>query len=169
MSDFLPPKKPRTHLKEIPLAPVLDLLTVVVFFLLLSTSFIEFTKETLPPSSTSVITDPSTAVPLSLRVFVVRKGTNFVVRTMWSGATPGEKSSEFSPGSDANDRVRAIRERTSKFADELKIRFATESNVQLGLGSNVTYQEMIAVMDGVREHFDDLVMVSPKSVESKEP
>lgn len=167
MKDFIAKPARRRRIREIPLAPVLDLLTVIIFFLLLSTSFVELTKQTLPPSSLSVITDPSTAIPLSLRFFMVRQGRNYNFIYRWTGDKPGEESRAIPASVNESQRTKDIRDIAANLSEKLKQRFPNEASVQLGLGSNITYQEVIAFMDGVREHFDDLVMVSPQDAEAK--
>jgi biopolymer transport protein ExbD len=154
--------------QEIPLAPVLDLLTVVIFFLLLSTSFVELTKQTLPPSSTSVVSDPAAPIPLNLRLFLVRAGKAYKFALQWAGDKPGREERLLPAGALGAAREKDLREVSANLAHELKQRYPQEASVQVGLGSNINYQEVIAVMDGVREHFDDLVMVSPQDAESKE-
>jgi biopolymer transport protein ExbD len=162
MTDFLPKRRRRRHLKDIPLAPVLDLLTVVIFFLMLSTSFVELTKHTLPPASVSQLTDPQAKTPVSLKLFAVRKGGGYGLAFHWTGDSPGVERAQVAAGSDEKE-LRTFADGLSK---KLKDKFPDEASVQLSMASNVNYQEMIAIMDGVREHFEDLVLIAPQEAES---
>ena len=60
----------KAHIPEPELVPILDALTSVIFFLLLSTTFIELTKITVPPSQTSVVTDPQTPPPATPKLYI---------------------------------------------------------------------------------------------------
>jgi biopolymer transport protein ExbD len=162
---FKPPARKR--IKEIPLAPVLDLLTVVIFFLLLSASFLELTKHTLPPSSVSALANANAPVPLNLKVFLTRRGAGYNFDLRWTGDKPGREERALPRSQDVIRRAQDIRQVSSSLAQTLKTRFPGEASVQIGLGPNINYQEVIAVMDGVREHFEDLILVSPQEAQEK--
>lgn len=157
IEEFLQ-KKNRHHVKEIPLAPVLDLLTVVIFFLVLSTSFIDLTKQTLPPSATSVITDPVAPPPLNPKLLGVREASSYRLFLRWSGATPGQNE-KFVP---LDGGIAALQNAAAELTKAFKDQYASQTSLQIGLGPDLTYQEMISVMDGARANVGEIVLISPK-------
>lgn len=159
IEEFLQ-KKPHRHVKEIPLAPVLDLLVVVIFFLVLSTSFIDLTKQTLPPSAVSTITDPVAPPPVSPKLLGVRKGAGYRLFLRWSGESPGQDEKIVAAGEPAVT-VRALETAAFELMKSFKERYASQSSVQIGLGPDLTYQEMISIMDGARAHVGEIVMIAP--------
>ncbi len=158
--------KPKRHVREIPLAPILDLLVVVIFFLILSANFIDFNKQTLPPSSVSVIKDPIAPPPISVKMFVVNKNSQYRMFLRWSGKKPDQISENIPVTQDLKVDSKALREKASEIIKKFQEKFPDEKSVQLGLGSTINYQQMVSVMDGVKESIPDLILLSFRETEA---
>jgi len=162
MNDLFP-KPHRRRIQELNIVPILDMLTTVIFFLLLSTSFIEFNKLTVPPSRVSTITDPIAPPPMQPKMILVRKGDGRRLLMTWAGKTPGERSEIIGP-----DIVgAALVELSKKVITDFSEKYPGEKSLQLGLGSDVAYQDLVAVMDGAREHMPDIVLISYQEAEAR--
>ena len=70
MIDEILQKRPKKRMKDLNIVPILDMLTTVIFFLLMSTSFIEYTKLTLPPASTISSANSSAVPPVAPKMTV---------------------------------------------------------------------------------------------------
>jgi biopolymer transport protein ExbD len=165
MHDFLSKPK-RHHVKEIPLAPILDLLTVVIFFLILSASFIELRQETLPPSSQVTATpQPNTPpiVPLNPKLMMTNKDGEIILLLKWFGTTPGQTIKKLRPGVDRYDIE--LKNAANELAKELKKMYPLESQIQLGWQSDIKYQTVLTVVDGVMPEIKDLVFLAPDETE----
>jgi biopolymer transport protein ExbD len=151
------------HIPEPDLVPILDGLVCVIFFLLLSISFVGLTKLTVPPSTSAVSTTPEKP-PLSPKVKVVQEKGNLRIELEWLGEKPAHVAVE-----QARDNKRAINkeliQKVTSLVGEFKTKFPEEKTMQLTMGEELSYQEMIAVMDGIRPHFDDIVLNSYKELE----
>lgn len=150
----------RRHAPEPDLVPILDGLTAVIFFMLLSLSFIGITKLTVPPSTTSVAS-VSNEVPVSGRLVAQVQGEIVNLRMEWIGPNPGsisEKATRLDPGQKNLDLVAAV----EKLAIQFKEKFPAEKTIQIALAAKMNYQELISVMDGFRkdERYQDLVLSS---------
>lgn len=165
MHDFLNRPK-RHHVKEIPLAPILDLLTVVIFFLILSASFIEIRQNTLPPSST--ITSKGTAdstdlIPLNPKLIMGKKEKKTTLLLKWFGVKPGQLIKEVLLTKDDYDQH--LKESASNIIKEFKKIYPLESKIQLGWNGNIKYQTVLTVVDGVMLEIKDLIFLSPEESE----
>lgn len=150
----------RRHTPEPDLVPILDGLTAVIFFLLSSLSFIGITKITLPPSFVSAAS-PSNDTPLSGRIKASLQGNSILVKLEWIGKKPGSMSESAIriPAGTKNESLIAAAE---KLAIDYKAKFPEEKTLQIAMGSELNYQELISIMDGLRknENFIDLVLSS---------
>lgn len=166
MHEFL--KKPkRHHVREIPLAPILDLLTVVIFFLILSASFIEMRQNTLPPSST-VVAHGSLAtpekIPLNPKLIMGMKDGEVIFLLKWFGATPGQLTKKIKLGKKNYDLN--LKSTASLILNEFKKVYPKESKLQLGWQGNINYQVVLTVVDGIIPEIKDLVFLSPEESET---
>lgn len=166
MHDFL--KKPhRKHVKEIPLAPILDLLTVVIFFLILSTSFIELRQNILPPSSTittqAAPADPTSVIPLNPKLLVGKTQNDLVMILTWAGEKPGKNHRTFSLKT--LDYNAQLKESVRSLVKEFKTSFPNEKSLQIGWSSSLKYQLILNVVDGAILEIKDLVFISPEETE----
>jgi biopolymer transport protein ExbD len=165
-------KSHRRHVKELNIVPILDMMTTVIFFLLLSTSFIEFTKITVPPSSTATITDPITPPPVTPRMILMKKDLGYRLQLTWTGRSPGvlfrtlenekieaaiKQAEELKQATDPKGIVvpeelvsKEIMRMASEMIKEFKVNFPSENTFQVGLGGKVAYQNLVGVMDGIQ-------------------
>lgn len=148
----------RKHTPEPDLVPILDGLTAVIFFLLLSVSFVGLTKVTLPPSA-SAVSKSSADIPLSGRIRAFTQGSTILVRVEWIGKRPGSFKESVLRGDPAVQNkalIEAVKSLTTKY----KTKFPEENTLQVALAENMTYQEMISIMDGAIEQIKDLALSS---------
>lgn len=151
--DDLIVKPERRHIKEPNLVPVIDMFTVVIFFLILSTSFFSFTKITIPPSKVSVNTDPLAPPPLGAKLLLRKKLNQVNILLQWTGSSPGQEVETASL-----DKVFEV---TGKLAKKYKSIQPKERTIQLGMSPDTPYQTLIDAMDGIRESLPDMVLISP--------
>ena len=149
------------HIPEPDLVPILDALTSVIFFLVLSTTFMEFTKVTVPPSKTSVITDPLRPPPVSGKILVQldKKGSGLKLDLKWGGVSPDLVSENVTLIGDRADN-HLIEDAANKIVSEYLSKYPDEKSIQVGFGKNVNYQQMISTMDGIRKRIQDIVLIS---------
>jgi biopolymer transport protein ExbD len=174
MQDDMFQKPHRRPQKDLNIVPILDMMTTIVFFLLLSTSFIEFTKITVPPSRVSTITAPERPPPAQPKLYVMKVPEGIRLQLNWSGKNAGSRfelyTSEPSPDP-ATDQLRhdadRIQELAKKMTEEYKQKFPDEKTLQVGMGSQVPYEDLIAVMDGVRDQMGDIVLISHTEVDAE--
>ncbi len=148
----------RRQVPEPDLVPIMDALTAVIFFMLLSITFIGMTKISIPPSFVSAA-GSSTATPLSPIVKANLVGEQVRVRLEWIGTKPGhfEEMAERTGAAGKNDSlIDAARILSEKF----KERFPDEKSIQIALAPELNYQELISIMDGLRTNHNDLVLTS---------
>ncbi len=153
---------------RIDLVPIIDAMTCVIFFLLLSSTFVEFTKISMPQAVSSVVTTSAAKEPpLTPKLIGVVKGDFIHLVLSWSGKSPSqmEKRVKRDPN---NQRSEALQATAQGVAAEFKRMFPNEPALLLGLSPQATYQEMISVMDGARQEMKDLVLVSWTEAQSAE-
>ncbi|HLE00749.1 MAG TPA: biopolymer transporter ExbD [Bdellovibrionota bacterium] len=167
MIDDIFAKRPKRHIQDLNIVPILDMFTTIIFFLLLSTGFLEYTKLTVPPSKVSTITDPVVPPPLAPKIILAKtKREELRLFMFWSGENPGEVSETFKP-LDERERRQAILRISDKFARDFSAKYPKEKSLQVGLGSKLPYQDLISVMDGVRDVMSDLVLISHHEADAR--
>lgn len=150
---------------HVDLVPILDALTVVIFFLVLSVSFSEYVKLTVPPTQ---ITDspPSTnesTPPISPKLIVKEVGSLIHVGILWSGKTPGSFSEKIVKSSNLNsDQIYLTVESLTK---KFKEKFPNENELQIGLTADLKFKQFITVTDAAKKSFKDIVMMSYEDAE----
>lgn len=149
----------KNHIPEPELVPILDALTCLIFFLLLSTTFIELTKITLPPSKVDVTASAEMAQALNPKFSVRQNGAKISLGLSWQGTSPNSFSEEVPVGIPAQELTAAA----SKMISGMLNQYPQEKNIQLVLDKEIPYQQMISVMDGIREYLDNIVLLSPTS------
>jgi biopolymer transport protein ExbD len=165
MHDFIHRPK-RRHIKEIPLAPILDLLTVVIFFLILSTSFIELRQNILPPSSTlSTSTAPTetTIIPVNPKLLLVKHDSSFYLILKWFGENAGLQKLELKENEIDKKNLKI---KIHKLISEFQVTYPNEKNIQLGIGRDLPYQWLLNLIDGTMPKIRDIVLIAPEDVES---
>lgn len=145
---------------RIDLVPIIDAMTCVIFFLLLSSTFVEFTKITMPQAVSSVAaTSVAAEPPLTPKLIGVIKGQYLEMVMAWNGKSP-DRMMKRVLRDPKNQRSEALQATTQGVVQEFKRMFPQEKALMLGFSPKVTYQEVISVMDGARQEINDLVMVS---------
>lgn len=152
------------HKREIPepdLVPIMDALTAIIFFLLLSATFLELTKVTIPPSSTSTISSPVAPPPVAAHIYVKPDGENLLISLQWAGSNPGTiKGRVTRLGTESAKPLLELEAEVKRIISEFVKKYPDEKTLQVTLGAQANYQEMISVMDGARHHLEDLVLSS---------
>lgn len=162
MHDQLFGKPHRRHVQELNIVPILDMMTTVIFFLLLSTSFIEFTKITVPPSAVSTITDPVAPPPVTPKLILMKKSEGYRVQLSWTGREAGaiaraykiEPQTQNAKSSDpvklAEQESLALMKLAGEIVAEFATKYPTEKTFQVGMSGETPYQNLIGIMDGVQ-------------------
>ena len=165
LEDFFE-KPERRHQKDLNIVPILDMLVTIIFFLLTTAGFMEFTKLTVPPSATTVASPSKPEPPLSPRIFVVEAKDGVRLLMSWRGGNPGQKSATISDPDPEKARIELV-EKAKEFSKDFAKAHPGEKTIQIGLGSKVPYQQLIAVMDGVRDQLPDMVLISYGDAEAR--
>lgn len=147
----------RRHLPEPDLVPILDALTSVIFFLLLSATFMTLTKLTIPPA-TLATTKNADSVPLNPMYIVSEHNGELTLRLTWKGGVPGEITKRVARMMPRNFELLA---KTREIVTEFSNQFADQKTMQISLSSQIQYQELITVMDGLRSKYQDIVLGAP--------
>lgn len=152
--------KDNHHITEPELVPVLDALTSVIFFLVLSTTFVQFTKLTVPPSQTSIVDKPIVDPPLNPKLIVRAKNANTVNAMMkWQGERPANLQEQIVI-KEATTRSEELEQKIEKLVSDFSEKYPNEKTLQISFSKDVNYQQVITVMDGVRKKMDNIVLVS---------
>ncbi|MBL7545479.1 MAG: biopolymer transporter ExbD [Bdellovibrionaceae bacterium] len=157
----------RRHTPEPELVPILDALTCIIFFLMYTTTFMELTSLTLPPSAVSVVSksDSSAGVPLIPKLFIDIKDQTLVLKLKWMGQAPGNvvrKLERTKPERYSAELEKTVNEIVTEFAK----RFPSEKSLQIAIADRGTYQELISIMDGITKSIPDVVLLSPDDVKN---
>lgn len=156
--DELMPRTKRREIREIPIAPILDMLVAVIFFLLLATSFDEYARQTLPPvSSAPSEAQANVPPPLSPKLFVRDAGGARALVLSWEGARPGSLQAI---ADERTENPGALARQVASLVDRFAQTYPSEGTLRIGFSPSVAYQDVIAVMDGARGHIKDVVFIS---------
>lgn len=147
---------------DLNIVPILDMLVCVIFFLLLTTSFMVLTKQTLPPSSVSTITDPVIPPPVSPKLSLIESNQGLKAQLSWSGLHPGKLEEQVAKD-DRDALIQKVGELMQKFAKS----YPNEKTLQIGLGAQIEYQNLISVMDAVKEVTPDMVLFDYREAEAR--
>ncbi|AZZ37425.1 hypothetical protein CIK05_11675 [Bdellovibrio sp. qaytius] len=148
------------HITEPELVPILDALTSVIFFLVLSTTFVQFTKLTVPPSQTSIVDKPIVDPPLNPKLIVRSKNENTIDATLkWYGEQPASVHENIVLKT-ATDRSVELETKIEKLVTDYTEKYPNEKTLQIAFSKDVNYQQVITVMDGVRKKMENVVLVS---------
>lgn len=159
MDDIFPGKVGRRQQIDLNVVPILDMLVCVIFFLLLSTSFIGYTKLTLPPSGVSTLTEPLAPAPLNPKLLITQDKGQMKFLIKWEGASPGYKikKAAYTDAFKENEQITSdIKILLKDFLDEYK----DQKTLQIGMGPGVAYQYLISAMDAAQGLMPDQVIIS---------
>ncbi len=157
----------RRHTPEPELVPILDALTCIIFFLMYTTTFMELTSVTLPPSAVSMVSqrDANSGPPVAPKLYVDIKDQTLVIKLKWGGATPGSLNRKMER-TKPEQYSKELEQLSNEIAAEFARKFPNEKSLQIALAERGTYQELISVMDGVTKSVPDVVLLSPDDVKS---
>lgn len=157
----------RRHNPEPELVPILDALTCIIFFLMYTTTFMELTSLTLPPSALSVVSknNPLVGIPVSPKLYVDIIDQNLHIKLVWRGQSPGNvvrKLERTQPERYSKNLEQSVGEIVAEFSR----RFPAEKSLQVAIADRGTYQELVSIMDGITKFMPDVVLLSPDDVKS---
>lgn len=159
MDDFFPGKRNRRIQLDLNVVPILDMLVCIIFFLLLSTSFVGYTKLTLPPSGVSTITEPLAPPPLNPKLLIAGGEKELKVVLTWEGASPGHRIKKLNYENIYQEQEKVTAD-LKLILEEFVADHAQQKTLQLGMASSVPYQVLINAMDSARELLPDQVLIS---------
>ena len=157
----------RRHTPEPELVPILDALTCIIFFLMYTTTFMELTSLTVPPSVISVVSknDPSVGIPLAPKLFVEVKDQILILKLHWAGVTPGGITKKIDrPQPERYSKI--LEETVATLVADFSKRYPNEKSLQVALNERGTYQELVSIMDGITKTVPDVVLLSPDDVKN---
>ena len=161
MIDQIFQKKPKKPTRDLNIVPILSMLTTVIFFLLMSTSFIEYTKLTLPPSQSVAAPLGAEAVKSLAPILYVRPvgtpvGTKIELHLTWQGKDPGHDLIESEPEMVLSQAEVLFRKFNSQFP--------LEKTLQISLEKSIKYQTLISIMEATKNLIPDIVLLSYREV-----
>lgn len=151
---------------DLNVVPIMDMLVCVIFFLLLSTTFMGYTNLQVPPSRVSTVKDEIATEPLSPKIMGFIRDNRLQLRLEWRGKNPGAKTSRVEP-KDLEGRAKAVETTMAELLKEFKSNYPNEATLQLSLAREVPYQILISMMDGARPYLPDVVLYSYSEVEAR--
>lgn len=157
MDDFYKPVV-KQGLHDLSVVPILDMFISLIFFLVLSISFIPLTKLTIPPSGVSKITEPLAPPPISPKLLVKKKGPSVIAELRWEGREPGHQQEIWDEGVWGNPET--LVKRVSDFLEKKRDILVGEKTLQISLSADTELQILISVMDGSRAMLPDIVLNS---------
>lgn len=158
--DVFEGKRNKAAQLDLNVVPILDMLISVIFFLLLTTTFVGYTKLTLPPSGVSTISNPVAPPPLNPKLLAAGISKNQIKLVLiWEGAKPGHqvKTVEYEDMQTLRTNVVAA---TEELLKEFVAKHENQKSIQIGLAAQVNYQTLVSMMDGSRKFLPDPVLIS---------
>jgi biopolymer transport protein ExbD len=157
MDDFYKPVV-KQGIHDLSVVPILDMFISLIFFLVLSISFIPLTKLTIPPSGISKITEPLAPPPLSPKLLVKKKGSALIAELRWEGREPGRNQETW------NEEIwrspESLVKKVSELLEKSRDLLVGEKTLQISLSAETELQVLISVMDGSRAALPDIVLNS---------
>ena len=133
MFDYMS-RRTKKGIPDLNVVPILDMLISVIFFLILTTTFLQLTKESVPPSSVTTITNPVVPPPVAARFICIDKNNKTELILSWSGEHPGQLHKEVDQADPASDDSRnAILLATQDMITQFSNQYPNEKTLQLGL------------------------------------
>ncbi|HVJ65919.1 MAG TPA: biopolymer transporter ExbD [Bdellovibrionota bacterium] len=160
LDDFEDPSG-TTNPKSLNLMPIVDMITTIIFFLLLSSSFVQFTKQTLPPTAVSTSSVEKHPPALNLRLSGELSSPNvYKVRLSWRGASPSQvtKAFTFALPLDQASAAQLAQDLQTTVDGVAKTIGTSEKTVKISLRRNTPYQILITTMDAVKKSYPDIVL-----------
>jgi biopolymer transport protein ExbD len=161
MIDEIFQKPRKKHTKDLNIVPILDMLVTVIFFLLMSTSFIEYTKLSLPPASSVAVSTGGDHPPISPKIYVSQSNDQYTLQLKWAGKAPGVAS--------RSADAKTIESKTRELMLDFSKAYPGEKTLQVSMKKSVNYQSLISLMDGARDYLPDIVLTSYTNAEAEAP
>lgn len=157
MDDFYKPVV-KQSIHELSVVPILDMFISLIFFLVLSISFIPLTKLTIPPSGVSKITEPLAPPPISPKLLIKKKGISLLAELRWEGLEPGSLQEIWDKDIWQNPTL--LVEKVAEMLAKKSELFRGEKTLQISLSAETELQILISVLDGSRAILPDAVLNS---------
>ena len=152
--------KKKNDLVQVNLTPVLDMITVVIFFLLFTASFNTLTQHSVPPVMQKQVEAHDLHKPLySILIVSIDSNGKYSLRLAWDGGEPGELAA-IAHIDAGRKSFRPLVEESKKVVELFKNSYPQVDFIKVGLSSEMNYQDLISVMDGVRSVIKNIVLVS---------
>jgi biopolymer transport protein ExbD len=163
-SEFYIVDKKSKGLNDLNIVPIMDMFICIIFFLLLSTSMMSYTKHVLPPSATKAVMESTELnVPLNPKIYITKKDETYSAILKWEGSNPGTSKLEFQ--NNFMEKPEFLVNEVKKLAIDFKKIYPKERTVQITMESDLPYQIMISVMDAFRDLMPDIVLTSYKNTD----
>jgi len=159
----------RRKIDELNVVPILDMLMSVIFFLLLSTTLVGYTKLEIPPAKISQETE-SSSIPLTPKLIIQEKNKSYEFKLKWTGQNPSQlveilKKEDSLIEKEFEKKIRTV---AAKIATDFLAIYPEEKTLQVGLAEKVHYQILISVMDGLKSKVKDVVLFSYADIKGEE-
>lgn len=151
---------------DLNIVPIMDMLICVIFFLLLSTTFMGFTNLQVPPSAVTTISDPGKTEPLAPKMMAFIRDNALQIRLEWRGPKPGAQTAMVAPKL-LEGRALTVQDETRNMVKKFKEQYPNENTLQMSLSAEIPYQILIAMMDGAREQLPDVILYSYSEVDAR--
>jgi biopolymer transport protein ExbD len=162
--EFYIVDKKHKGINELNIVPIMDMFISIIFFLLLSTSMMSYTKHVLPPSATRAVTESTdTSVPMNPKIYIIKNKEVYSAIFKWEGPQPGSNKIEIK--SDFMEAPEQLVEQIKNLVAEFKKQYPLEKTMQITMQSDLPYQILISIMDAVRELTPDIVLTSYNSAD----
>lgn len=165
MDDLFQREKPRAGI-ELNVVPIMDMLICVIFFLLLSTTFMGFTNLQVPPSVVTTQSEATKPEPVAPKMMAYIRDNSLQIRLEWKGAKPGAETAMVEP-KNLVGRAMSVQDETRKIVQKFKKVYPSENTLQMSLSAEIPYQILISMMDGARELLPDVVLYSYTEVDAR--
>lgn len=159
MIDFGLDFQRRKPIEDLNVVPVLDMFIAIIFFLLLTTTFVGFTKLQVPPASVTTQTDPNIDPPLAPKFLLAQREKKLLLSVSWEGLNPGSLREEVNSAELAQN-PRLLFQGAEKILNQFNQRFPNEKTIQMGMNRKAPFQFLIDLMDAAREIVPDIVLIS---------
>lgn len=163
LDDLL--EKKESHIQDIPIAPILDMMVSIIFFLLLSTTYFSLTYQSVPPSQSVTITDPLEPPPRAPKLLVYAHGNGVKMSLNWVGNEPGTVRASLTVG-DVTKFDEAFVRQVQVLVSKFNSKYPDEKAIQVGFGSEVNYQLMVSTLEAVTPMIKDVALLSYKETDA---
>ena len=159
MIDFGFDQVKRRHVEELNVVPILDMFIAVIFFILLTTSFVGFTKLHVPPATVGTVDTSQKAPPLSPRLALIQGEGKLILKLVWEGLDPGSDRKDLESLLLAKN-PKLLKVAVEELLEKFLKKYPAERTIQMGMTPKAPYQFLIDMMDASRTRMPDVVLIS---------